>query len=89
MSRTIFFTDPVVAEAYHVHPAEFTVVADDAEAAWLVENHHAYDLAASGMPPAAYFVHPDAPNPFVPYEVATAPAPEPPPAPAPASRKAR
>jgi hypothetical protein len=84
MAQPIYFTDPAVAAAYHVHPGEFATVADDAEAAWLVENFHGYDLAATGTPPpAAYYVHPQAPNPFVPYAIATAPPPPEPPAPPP------
>jgi len=88
MAQPIFITDPAVAAAYYVHPGEFASIADPVEAAWLVDNHHGYDLAATGTPPpAAYFVHPDAPDPFVPYAIATAPPPEPPP-PAPAPEPA-
>lgn len=83
MGKPMFFTDPVVAAAYHVHPAEFAYVADDAEVAWLTATHHAYPLDPYPTTlPAAYYVHPDAPMPFVPY-VAGAPAPAPGPAPAP------
>lgn len=79
MTKAIYFTDPVVAAAYHVAQGEWASVEDDAEAAWLVDNHHGYSLDAQRALPAAGFVHPEAPLPFVPY--GTEPAPSPPPAP--------
>lgn len=66
MGMTLYITDPVVAAAYFIHPAEFVWVADDAEALWLLARNHAYTLAHPGALPAAYYVHPDAPLPFVP-----------------------
>jgi hypothetical protein len=97
MGKPIFITDPVVAAAYHVHPGQFAYVALDAEAAWLVANHHGYPLNYATTLPAAYYVHPLAPLPFVPFvpepggELPPAPPPPPPapppppPAPAPAT----
>lgn len=67
MGKTVFITDPVVAAHYRVHPAEFAWVADDIEAAWLVTNRHAYSLQRTTAFPAAYFVDPGAPLPFVPF----------------------
>jgi hypothetical protein len=89
MGQPIYLTDPVVAAHYHVHPAEFATVADAVEAAWLLEQHHGYSLAHNGALPAAYYVHPDAPLPFVPYPgAAPPPSPSPPPdAPAPRGRR--
>ena len=80
MSQPIYITDPVVAAAYHVHPGEWAAIADKLEAAWLLANHHGYSLANPHPVPAPYYVHPDAPLPFVPY---TEPGPGPGPAPAP------
>ena len=67
MGKPIFITDPAVAAQYHVHPAEFAWIADDVEAAWLVVNHHGYPLNYGTALPAAYYVHADAPAPFVPF----------------------
>jgi hypothetical protein len=67
MGKPIFITDPVVAAAYHVSPGQFADVALNAEADWLVANHHGYPLNYSTTLPAAYYVHPDAPLPFVPF----------------------
>ncbi|HXD06916.1 MAG TPA: hypothetical protein VN680_12755 [Burkholderiaceae bacterium] len=67
MGQPLYFTDPVVANAYHVHPAEFAYIDLDVEAQWLIDNHHAYPLNHPTTLPAAYYVHPDAPNPFVPF----------------------
>ena len=64
---TLYFTDPTVAVHYQTHPGEWAVVADEAEAQWLLEQHHAYSPAVQSSLPGAYFIHPDAP-PFVPYE---------------------
>ena len=82
MATTVYITDPVVAVAYHTTPAQFVSIADPAEAAWLIEQHHAYPITGPALP-GAYYVHPDAPNPFVDYATATAPAPAPSPEPAP------
>lgn len=68
MSNTVYITDPVVAAAYHVHPAEWATVPDGAEAAWLVSTHQAYPLDGNRAMPDAFFVHPAAPQPFVPYD---------------------
>ena len=76
MGMTLFMTDPVVAAAYFIHPAEFVWVADNAEAVWLLGNHHAYSLQHRGPLPAAYYVHPDAP-PFVPLPDPTPPGTQP------------
>jgi hypothetical protein len=90
MGQPIFITDPVVAAAYHVHPGQFAYVALNAEAAWLIANHHGYGLNYATTLPAAYFVHPGAPLPFVPFvpapggELPPAPPPPPPPPPPPA-----
>jgi hypothetical protein len=67
MGKPIFITDPVVAAAYHVSPGQFAYVALNAEADWLVANHHGYPLNYSTPLPAAYYVHADAPLPFVPF----------------------
>lgn len=67
MGVSVYITDPAVAEFYGVHPAEWELIDDDDEAAWLLAQHHAYDLTHDQALPAAYFVHPDAPLPFVPY----------------------
>lgn len=66
MGKTLYITDPVVAAAYFIHPAEFVWVADNAEALWLLGRHHAYTLEHRGALPPAYYVHPDAPA-FVPF----------------------
>lgn len=87
MGQAIYFADPVVAVAYHTHPGEFAWVADPVEVAWLLTNRHGYSLSHRGPLPPAYYVHPDAPLPFVPFPGGTprpGPSPEPaPPAPAP------
>lgn len=67
MGKPIFITDPAVAAAYHVHPAQFVFVESDVEAEWLVANHHGYPLNNPTPLPAAYYVHADAPDPFVPF----------------------
>jgi hypothetical protein len=67
MGKTLFITDPAVAAAYHVHPAEFVWIPGEGEAAWLVANHHAYPMNHPTPLPAAYYVHPGAPSPFVPF----------------------
>jgi hypothetical protein len=82
MTTAIYITDPAVATHYHVSPGEWATVDDDAEAQWLFDNFHAYHADVAQTLPAAYFVHPDAPNPFVPY-AGPAPAPSPSPAPEP------
>lgn len=74
MSKAIYITDPVVAAQYHVAQGEWTSVADDAEADWLVDNHHGYSLAAQRALPAAGFVHPEAPLPFEPYSPILSPS---------------
>lgn len=86
MGKPIFITDPVVAAAYHVHPGEFAYVALDAEASWLVTNRHGYGITQPLPLPAPYYVHPQAPLPFVPFvpSGSTNPVPPPPPAPSPA-----
>jgi hypothetical protein len=85
MGKPIYITDPVVAAAYHVSPGQFAYVALDAEAAWLVAQHHGYPLNYATTLPAAYYVHPLAPLPFVPFVPVggTNPVPPPPPAPTP------
>lgn len=72
MAKATYLTDPVVAAAYHVAPGEFASVNDD-EADWLVANHHGYPIDGTRAMPAAGFVHPDAPLPFVPYAGGEAP----------------
>ena len=74
MGQPIYITDPVVATAYFVSVGTFAWVGDDAEAAWLIETHQGYPHDGQRAMPAAGFVHPDAPQPFVPY--GTAPPPE-------------
>jgi len=84
MGQSIYITDPAVAAAYTVHPGEWVWVDDEAEALWLLANRHGYSLAATQPVPAAYFVHPDAPLPFVPYAgPGPGPSPSPPPSPPP------
>jgi hypothetical protein len=65
--KTVYIADPEVAAAYHVAQGEWATIDDDAEADWLVANKHAATLAFPAGLPAAGFVHPDAPLPFVPY----------------------
>ena len=65
MGRPVYIADPVVAAHYHVHPGEWSYVADDVEAIWLIANKHGYGLNNPTAVPAPYFVNPDAP-PFVP-----------------------
>jgi len=67
MAQAIYLTDPAVAAAYHVYQGEWASVTDEAEAAWLIANHHGYPIDAQRAMPAPGFVHPDAPLPFVPY----------------------
>lgn len=81
MGQPIYFTDPAAAAAYFVHPGEWAWVENIAEAAWLLANRHGYSLNARQALPGPYFVHPQAPLPFVPWPP---PAPEPPPSPEPA-----
>jgi hypothetical protein len=83
MGKSVYITDPVVAAAYGVHPGEWAFVADDAEAAWIVLNRHAFTLHHQDALPSAYYVDPSAPNPFVPFDPSPAPAPSPSPAPRP------
>jgi hypothetical protein len=68
MGKPIYITDPVVAAAYYVAPGEFASVPDDVEADWLIETHQGYPHEDTARAlPAVGFVHPDAPQPFVPY----------------------
>jgi hypothetical protein len=76
MGQTLYITDPVVAAAYFVHPAEFVWITSEAEALWLLASHHAYSLNHSAALPQAYYVHPDAP-PFVPLPDPTPPGTQP------------
>jgi hypothetical protein len=73
MGQPIYITDPAVAAAYFVAPGEFAYVADDAEATWLLETHQGYPHEANRALPAPGFVHPQAPQPFVPYGSAPPP----------------
>lgn len=67
MAKAIYLTDPVVAAVYHVAPGQFAPSVADDEAAWLVANHHGYPIDGRRAMPAAGFVHPSAPLPFVSY----------------------
>lgn len=67
MGQSIYFSDPVVAAAYHAHPGEWAYVAENAEALWLLANKHGYSLKHPTAVPAPPYVHPDAPLPFVPF----------------------
>ena len=86
MGKPIYIADPAVAAHYNVHPGEWAWVADDNEAAWLLANHHGYSVDYPRAVPAAYYVDPAAPLPFVPFNPVPGPnpAPTPPPGPAPA-----
>lgn len=77
MGMTLFITDPVVAAAYRIHPAEFVSVPDDAEALYLLRNSHAYTLEHRGALPPAYYVDPTAPLPFVPFPDLSPPSTQP------------
>jgi hypothetical protein len=82
MAKSIYIADPAVAAAYHVAQGEWASVPDD-EADWLVVNRHAYTLDRPAGLPAAGFVNPLAPLPFVPYsggEIGPGPSPPDPPA---------
>ena len=83
MGQAIYITDPVVAAHYHVHPGEFAWVADNAEAAWLIAQHHGYGLTHGSALPAAYYVHALAPLPFIPFGTPPPTPSPPPPAPSP------
>lgn len=78
MGQAIYIADPAVAAAYNVHPGEFAYVADQAEAAWLLSKRHGFSIEQRQALPAAFFVHPDAPLPFVAYTAPAPPAPTPP-----------
>jgi hypothetical protein len=81
MSQSIYLADPAVAAAYYVAPGEWALVDDD-QAGWLVANRHGYTLARPGALPAAGFVNPLAPLPFIPYPGAIpGPSAAPPPVP--------
>jgi hypothetical protein len=76
MGQPIYITDPAVAVAYHADIGTWITVADEAETQWLLDNHHGYHLDVQRGLPAAGFVDPRAPLPFVPYSP-TPPGPEP------------
>ncbi len=68
MGKSVYLTDPAVAEHYHAAPGTWAWVADDEEADWLIRTMQGYGLDAPRALPAAYFVHPESPQPFAPYQ---------------------
>jgi len=68
----LFVTDPAVAAHYQIPVGTFLTVADDAEAAYLIERRHAFAVQGAVMAPAIGNAHPDAP-PFVPFGAFRAP----------------
>jgi len=74
--KAVYIADPAVAASYHVDQGSWITVEDD-EADWLVTNHHAWGLDHTTAVPAAGYVDPAAPNPFVPYGTTPPAAPAP------------
>jgi hypothetical protein len=79
MGKPVYIADPVVASYYRVHPGEWAYIAADLEAAWLVQQKHAYSMTMQHPPPKAGHVDPGAPLPFVPFvaKVQARPQPQP------------
>jgi hypothetical protein len=76
MSAVVFICDPVVAAHYNAAVGTF-ITLPDAEAAYLMNNYHAFSVWGKNIAPAWGKKHAQAP-PFVPYAPG-APSPPPPP----------